>query len=100
VELEFDGDRFPLCTAILEEIEIDGAAVGIESPYPVGTKLTIKAGNFEVPAEIVFRLPRDTDFLVWARFTSGCRWDPAVWKPDHLYLPPRQKRLRRAAGRS
>jgi hypothetical protein len=85
----------------LEEIDVDGAAIAVETPYPTGTSLKIKAGAFEIPAEIIFRLPRETDFLMWARFTAGWRWDPAVWKPDHLYLPPkRQKKLRRAAGQS
>jgi hypothetical protein len=99
VELQFDGERFPARTALLEEIDAQGAAVAVESPYPTGTRLKIKAGVFEIPAEIVFRLPRETDFLLWARFAAGCRWDPAVWQPDHLYLPPRrQKKLRRAAG--
>jgi len=101
VELCFDGERFPARTALLEEIEAGGAAVGVESPYPIGTKLKIKAGVFEIPAEIVFRLPRETDFLLWARFAAGSRWDPALWTPDHLYLPPkRQKKLRRAAGQN
>jgi hypothetical protein len=101
VELEFDDDRFSARTALLEEIEAEGAAVCVETPYPVGARLRIKAGDFEIPAEIVFRLPRETDFLMWARFVAGRRWDPVAWKPDHLYLPPkRDKKLRHAAGHS
>jgi hypothetical protein len=99
VELQFDEERFPPRTALLEEIEADGAAVAVETPYPIGTKLKVSAGAFEIPAEILLRLPRETDFLLWVRFAAGSRWDPAVWKPDHLYLPPkRDKKLRSAAG--
>ena len=100
VEIEFDGERFLPQAAILEEIAAEGAALGVEAPYPTGARLTIKAGAFEIPAEIVFRLPRETDFLLWARFAGGRRWDPEVWKPDHLYLPPQsKKKLRHAAER-
>jgi hypothetical protein len=99
IELQFEDDRFPPRTAVLEEIEADGAAVAVETPYPVGTKLKLSAGPFESAAEVLLRLPRETDFLLWVRFAAGCRWDPAVWKPDHLYLPPkRDKKLRSAAG--
>jgi hypothetical protein len=101
VELQFEDERFPPLIALLEEISAEGALVGVESPYPIGAKLIIKAGTFEIPAEILFRLPRESDFAVWARFAGGYRWDPELWKPDHLYLPPdRQKKLRRAAGKS
>jgi hypothetical protein len=101
VELEFDNDGFPPSMALLEEIEAEGAAFGAESPYPVGAKLKLRTGALEIPAEIVFRLPRETDFWLWARFAGGWRWDPCVWKPDHLYLPPQpNKKLRRAAGQA
>jgi hypothetical protein len=101
VQLVFDGDRFPSSVALLEEIEAESAAIGIESPYAVGATLKIKAGDFEIPAQIVLLLPRETDFLIWVQFTAGGSWDPDVWKPDHLFLPPkRDKKLRRAAGQS
>jgi hypothetical protein len=101
VQLVFDGERFPPIAAILEEIEAESAAIGIESPYPVGAMLKIKAGDFEIPAQIVLLLPRETDFLIWVQFTAGSRWDSDIWKPDHLFLPPkREKKLRRAAGQS
>jgi hypothetical protein len=98
VELEFEDERFPPRLANLEEIEAAGAALAVESPYPVGTKLALKAGTFAIPAEVVFRLPRETDFLLGIRFATGRRWNPDTWKPDHLYLPPaREKKLRRTA---
>lgn len=99
VELVFDREKFPSRTALLEEIEAASAAIGVETPYPVGSMLTIKAGDFEIPAQIVLLLPRETDFLIWTQFSGGRRWDSKTWKPDHLYLPPaRKKKLGRAAG--
>jgi hypothetical protein len=99
VELVFDREGFAPRAAILEEIEAGSAAIGVETPYPVGSTLKIKAGDFEIPAQIVLLLPRETDFLIWTQFTAGHRWDPEAWKPDHLYLPPKpKKKIGRAAG--
>lgn len=99
VELRFDRDLFPVQAAILEEIEATGGALGADCPYPLGAKLTIKADSFEIPAEIIWRLPRENDFLLWVGFSAGRRWDPDTWQPDHLYRLPKPKRkLRRAAG--
>ncbi len=99
VELQFDDERFSPHGALLEEIEAFGAAIAVETPYPIGARLKITAGDFEIPAQVTLRLPRETDFLIWARFADGRLWDPEVWRPDHLYLPQKpQKKLRRAAG--
>jgi hypothetical protein len=101
VELQFEDDRFRPRVANLEEIAAEAAILGVEAPYPAGARLTIKAASFEIPAEVVFRLPRETDFLLCVRFREGRHWDPETWKPDHLYLPPKpKKKLRQAAGRS
>lgn len=95
----FESERFPPNAALLEEIDAESAAIGVESPYPVGTSLKVEAGEFEIPAQIILLLPRETDFLIWVQFSDGRRWDPENWKPDHLYLPPKpKKKLRRAAG--
>jgi hypothetical protein len=98
VELVFDSEKLPPRAALLEEIDAQSAAIGVECPYPVGTMLKIKAGDVEIPAQIVVLLPRETDFLIWAQFAAGHSWSPDAWKPDHLYLPPKKKKLRRAAG--
>ncbi len=99
VQLVFDGGRFPSNAALLEEIEAESAAIGVESPYPVGTSLKLEAGDFKIPAQIILLLPRETDFLIWVQFSGDRRWDPETWKPDHLYLPPKpKKKIGRAAG--
>jgi hypothetical protein len=91
VQLQFDSGRLPQQPAILEEISHDRAAAAVENPCPVGISLVLQAGDFSIPAQVLFRLPRETDFLLELQFAPGFRWDPSQWKPDHLFLPPRNE---------
>ena len=87
VRLEFADPVFGAQMALLEEIDRRGAAVAVDSSYPIGLKLTLAAEEYEIPAEIAERVPRETDFLLELRFLEGRQWAPAHWKPKHLFLP-------------
>jgi hypothetical protein len=88
---------------LLEEIGPESAGLSVETPLQPGDLLLIRAQEMEMPARADFCARRETDFFVEVRFTNGYRWDPARWKPDHLYLPPEPTPARRewkhAAGK-
>jgi len=91
VRLEFANPVFGAQMGLLEEIDGQGAAIAVDNPYPTGLKLTLAAEEYEIPAEIAERVPRETDFLLELRFLEGRQWAPVLWKPKHLFLPRRAK---------
>jgi hypothetical protein len=81
---------------LLEEIGPESAGLSLEMSFEVGDLLRIRAQEeIEMPARVDSCARRETDFFVEVRFTSGYRWEPARWEPDHLYLPPEPTPARR-----
>ena len=73
--------------AVLEDISREGAAVVVEAPAAARI-LGFFGPGFQALAQVRYCLRRETDFRVGLRFEDGRRWQPGLWKPDHLWMPP------------
>jgi PilZ domain-containing protein len=78
--------------AVLEDLSPEGAAVAVESAIAAGTVVELSAPDFCARAEVRYCLPREGGFRLGLRFTEGFRWQPGVWQPEHLWLPPGSNR--------
>ncbi len=76
--------------AVLEDLSPEGAAVAlmVEKAIEAATVVELSAPDFHARAEVRYCLPRDGGFRLGLRFMEGFRWQPGVWQPEHLWLPP------------
>ena len=75
-------------TAVLEDLSREGAAISLETPLEAGTIIELSAPGLWVRAQVRYCRPREQDFLMGLEFADGFRWEPHLWQPDHLFLPP------------
>ena len=74
--------------ALLEDLSREGAAIAVEAPIEAGTILELITPGLQVRAEVRYCRPRERDFHLGLEFADGSRWNPELWQPDHMYLPP------------
>ena len=73
---------------LLEDVSREGAAIAVEQPIEAGTMVELITPGLQGRAEVRYCRPREQDFHLGLEFAGGCRWEPELWQPDHLFLPP------------
>lgn len=74
--------------AVLEDLSREGAGIAVETPVTPGAELELITPGLRTRAQVRYCLPRETDYRVGVEFLNGVRWQPSLWQPDHLFLPP------------
>jgi hypothetical protein len=76
---------------LLEDLSAEGAAIAFEAPLERDELVVLVAGGLQAGARVRYCTRRENDYRLGLEFTSGSRWQPHQWRPDHLFLPPSNK---------
>ncbi len=77
--------------ALLEDLSTEGAAIAFEAPLDQDELVVLVAPGLRASARVRYCTRRENDYRLGLEFTSGSRWQPQQWRPDHLFLPPSNK---------
>jgi hypothetical protein len=71
-------------TALLEDISSSGACLQLETPVPLGVKITWETPSQNFTGFVRYCVYREIGYFVGVEFGGETRWSESVYTPQHL----------------